>query len=95
MKLEIAAPLIRVYQSNMPPAAKSGATIITAPAGVDKAATATASAEYNRNSANSGDPAAEPTPLDRADEIRIAAFQSLLAADPEKRHRRAGRDFKA
>lgn len=84
MKFEIAAPLGRVYSSNVP-SLLPGTTSIVSPANVVKGTPVTTISEYNKILANGGIYTNRaPTPLAREDEIKIAAFQSLLSADPKR-----------
>jgi HEAT repeat protein len=82
MKFEIAAPLGRVYSSNVP-SSLPGATSIVSPADVVKGVPVTTLPEYNKIPENGGI-YTNRVPLDREDEIKIAAFQSLLAADTKR-----------
>ncbi|MGI8641409.1 MAG: HEAT repeat domain-containing protein [Pyrinomonadaceae bacterium] len=86
MKMEIAAPLGKIY-----PLPASSATTLGSLSGLS-------AAQSPKNTAKTGAGnlppqfttypgfavAAPPVPLDRVDEIKIAAFQSLLAADPKR-----------
>ncbi|MEJ7623773.1 MAG: HEAT repeat domain-containing protein [Pyrinomonadaceae bacterium] len=86
MKMEIAAPLGKIY-----PLPASSATTLGSISGLS-------AAQSPKNTAKTGAGnlppqfttypgfavAPPPIPLDRVDEIKIAAFQSLLAADPKR-----------
>ncbi len=86
MKMEIAAPLGKIY-----PMPASSATTLGSISGLS-------AAQSSKNTAKTGAGnlpqqftiypgfavAPPPIPLDRVDEIKIAAFQSLLAADPKR-----------
>ncbi len=85
MKFEIAAPLAQVYSSNITktnPALTQIYSSVPLAETVKGASGATVS-EYNKILGNGGI-YTDRAPLDREDEIKIAAFQSLLAADTKR-----------
>ncbi len=89
MKMEIAAPLGRIFSGSVGTTALiggvSGLSSTVSPANTVKGtAAATTPGFYESLTTGGVSTTAAHTPLDREDEIKIAAFQSLLSADPKR-----------
>ena len=87
MKLEIAAPVGGFYPAIANTTAPVGGVVgLPASRGVSRTRDAARTTSKLYESLTFGGAAASETraPLDREDEIKIAAFQSLLAADPKR-----------
>lgn len=85
MKFEIAAPLGQIYSSDITKTNPALTQIYSSVplAETVKAASGATVSEYNKILENGGI-YTDRAPLDREDEIKIAAFQSLLAADTKR-----------
>ena len=96
MKLEIAAPLGKFYPAPASTNALLGALSAASPAQALKNAGTVGAGNLppQFKSYPGFAVGATPVPLDRADEIKIAAFQSLLAADPKRAIETLGELFK-
>ncbi len=95
MKMEIAAPLGKFYPAPASTNALLGALSAASPALALKNAGAVGAGNLPQFKSYPGFAVgAPPVPLDRADEIKIAAFQSLLAADPKRAIETLGELFK-
>jgi hypothetical protein len=90
-------PLGKIYSSNMP-SLLSAASTINSPADVLKGNPVTVLTEHYERLSNgevyTSAAATARVPLDREDEIKIAAFQSLLYADPKRAIETMGEIFK-